>query len=73
MAAAVPRPSGPVPSETQPSLLLSAVFPEGGALAEPATEERGFPPEILLEEMIPTLKLVIRAVRSEHQSAVKHP
>ncbi|XP_069576593.1 potassium voltage-gated channel subfamily KQT member 3 [Brachyistius frenatus] len=36
---------------------------DSGALADPALEERGFPPEILLEEMIPTLKLVIRAVR----------
>ncbi|XP_036938872.1 potassium voltage-gated channel subfamily KQT member 3 isoform X1 [Acanthopagrus latus] len=36
---------------------------DAGALADPALEERGFPPEILLEEMIPTLKLVIRAVR----------
>ncbi|XP_077956096.1 potassium voltage-gated channel subfamily KQT member 3 [Gasterosteus aculeatus] len=36
---------------------------DGGALAEPALEERGFPPDILMEEMIPTLKLVIRAVR----------
>ncbi|XP_068423901.1 potassium voltage-gated channel subfamily KQT member 3 [Clinocottus analis] len=35
---------------------------DGGALAEPS-EERGFPPDILMEEMIPTLKLVIRAVR----------
>ncbi|MEQ2199444.1 hypothetical protein XENOCAPTIV_027888, partial [Xenoophorus captivus] len=35
-----------------------------GALADPVLEDRGFPPEILLEEMIPTLKLVIRAVRS---------
>ncbi|XP_078480629.1 LOW QUALITY PROTEIN: potassium voltage-gated channel subfamily KQT member 3-like [Lampetra planeri] len=36
---------------------------DAGALAEPALEERGFPPDILLDEMIPTLKLVIRAVR----------
>jgi len=36
---------------------------DGGGLAEPALEERGFPPDILMEEMIPTLKLVIRAVR----------
>uniref|UniRef100_A0A3Q3WQB8 Uncharacterized protein n=1 Tax=Mola mola TaxID=94237 RepID=A0A3Q3WQB8_MOLML len=36
---------------------------DAGALADPALEERGFPPEILLEEMIPTLKLLIRAVR----------
>ncbi|XP_075953972.1 potassium voltage-gated channel subfamily KQT member 3 isoform X1 [Anarhichas minor] len=36
---------------------------DGGALAETASEERGFPPDILMEEMIPTLKLVIRAVR----------
>ncbi|PWA13960.1 hypothetical protein CCH79_00018081 [Gambusia affinis] len=34
-----------------------------GGLADPVLEDRGFPPEILLEEMIPTLKLVIRAVR----------
>uniref|UniRef100_H3CKE7 Potassium voltage-gated channel subfamily Q member 3 n=1 Tax=Tetraodon nigroviridis TaxID=99883 RepID=H3CKE7_TETNG len=33
------------------------------APTEAAVEERGFPPDILLEEMIPTLKLVIRAVR----------
>ncbi|KAK5860452.1 hypothetical protein PBY51_021927 [Eleginops maclovinus] len=36
---------------------------DSGALAESALEERGFPPDILMEEMIPTLKLVIRAVR----------
>uniref|UniRef100_A0A7N8X9E6 Potassium voltage-gated channel, KQT-like subfamily, member 3 n=1 Tax=Mastacembelus armatus TaxID=205130 RepID=A0A7N8X9E6_9TELE len=36
---------------------------DAGALADPALEERGFPADILLEEMIPTLKLVIRAVR----------
>uniref|UniRef100_A0A8D3CSD7 Potassium voltage-gated channel subfamily Q member 3 n=1 Tax=Scophthalmus maximus TaxID=52904 RepID=A0A8D3CSD7_SCOMX len=30
---------------------------------DPALEERGFPADILMEEMIPTLKLVIRAVR----------
>ncbi|XP_034470087.1 potassium voltage-gated channel subfamily KQT member 3 [Hippoglossus hippoglossus] len=36
---------------------------DSGALADPALEERGFPPDILLEEMIPTLKLVIRALR----------
>ncbi|KAM3604637.1 uncharacterized protein V6R79_014164 [Siganus canaliculatus] len=36
---------------------------DAGALPDPALEERGFPPEILMEEMIPTLKLVIRAVR----------
>uniref|UniRef100_A0A3P8VEN4 Potassium voltage-gated channel, KQT-like subfamily, member 3 n=1 Tax=Cynoglossus semilaevis TaxID=244447 RepID=A0A3P8VEN4_CYNSE len=36
---------------------------DAGALADPALEDRGFPPEVLLEEMIPTLKLVIRAVR----------
>lgn len=46
------------------SRLLFACLSEGGALAEPALEDRGFPAEILLEEMIPTLKLVIRAVRS---------
>ncbi|XP_044224193.1 potassium voltage-gated channel subfamily KQT member 3 [Thunnus albacares] len=36
---------------------------DAGALADPALEERGFPPDILMEESIPTLKLVIRAVR----------
>ncbi|KAK1879282.1 Potassium voltage-gated channel subfamily KQT member 3 [Dissostichus eleginoides] len=36
---------------------------DSGALADSALEERGFPPDILMEEMIPTLKLVIRAVR----------
>ncbi|XP_024124453.1 potassium voltage-gated channel subfamily KQT member 3 [Oryzias melastigma] len=36
---------------------------DAGALADPALEERGFPPDILMEDMIPTLKLVIRAVR----------
>uniref|UniRef100_A0A8C4DE20 Potassium voltage-gated channel, KQT-like subfamily, member 3 n=1 Tax=Dicentrarchus labrax TaxID=13489 RepID=A0A8C4DE20_DICLA len=36
---------------------------DAGALGDPALEERGFPPDILMEEMIPTLKLVIRAVR----------
>lgn len=36
---------------------------DAGALPEPAMEERGFPPDILMEDMIPTLKLVIRAVR----------
>ncbi|XP_060940695.1 potassium voltage-gated channel subfamily KQT member 3 isoform X1 [Limanda limanda] len=36
---------------------------DSGGLADPALEERGFPPDILLEEMIPTLKLVIRALR----------
>ncbi|XP_051943483.1 potassium voltage-gated channel subfamily KQT member 3 isoform X1 [Hippocampus zosterae] len=36
---------------------------DAAALAEAVTEERGFPPDILLEEMIPTLKLAIRAVR----------
>ncbi|XP_034744426.1 potassium voltage-gated channel subfamily KQT member 3 [Etheostoma cragini] len=36
---------------------------DSGALGEPALEDRGFPADILLEEMIPTLKLVIRAVR----------
>ncbi|KAM6954049.1 potassium voltage-gated channel subfamily KQT member 3 [Aplochiton taeniatus] len=34
---------------------------DAGAPAD--CEERGFPPDILLEETIPTLKLVIRAVR----------
>ncbi|XP_053738852.1 potassium voltage-gated channel subfamily KQT member 3 isoform X1 [Synchiropus splendidus] len=36
---------------------------DAGALPEQALEERGFPPDILMEDMIPTLKLVIRAVR----------
>ncbi|KAL4623374.1 potassium voltage-gated channel subfamily KQT member 3 isoform X1 [Arapaima gigas] len=35
---------------------------DAGAPTEPSCEDRGFPPDILLEEMIPTLKLVIRAV-----------
>uniref|UniRef100_A0A672KQF9 Potassium voltage-gated channel subfamily Q member 3 n=1 Tax=Sinocyclocheilus grahami TaxID=75366 RepID=A0A672KQF9_SINGR len=33
-----------------------------GGLPDPTPEEKGFPPDILLEEMIPTLKLVIRAI-----------
>ncbi|XP_061695096.1 potassium voltage-gated channel subfamily KQT member 3 [Syngnathoides biaculeatus] len=36
---------------------------DAAALPEVVPEERGFPPDILLEEMIPTLKLAIRAVR----------
>ncbi|XP_054623680.1 potassium voltage-gated channel subfamily KQT member 3 [Dunckerocampus dactyliophorus] len=36
---------------------------DAATLPEPVLEERGFPADILLEEMIPTLKLVIRAVR----------
>lgn len=44
--------------------VFSFSLSDAGALADPALEERGFPPEILLEEMIPTLKLLIRAVRS---------
>ncbi|CAL8277397.1 unnamed protein product [Lota lota] len=36
---------------------------DGVALADPSLEERGFPPDVLMEDMIPTLKLVIRAVR----------
>ncbi|KAI5626329.1 potassium voltage-gated channel subfamily KQT member 3 isoform X1, partial [Silurus asotus] len=32
-------------------------------LQDPTPEEKGFPPDILMDEMIPTLKLVIRAVR----------
>ncbi|TTQ71771.1 Potassium voltage-gated channel subfamily KQT member 3 [Bagarius yarrelli] len=32
-------------------------------LPDPTPEEKGFPPDILMEEMIPTLKLVIRALR----------
>lgn len=38
---------------------------DAGTLTDPTLEERGFPADILMEEMIPTLKLVIRAVRSE--------
>lgn len=45
-------------------LTFSCSLSDAGALADPALEERGFPPDILMEEMIPTLKLVIRAVRS---------
>uniref|UniRef100_A0A672QIU4 Potassium voltage-gated channel subfamily Q member 3 n=1 Tax=Sinocyclocheilus grahami TaxID=75366 RepID=A0A672QIU4_SINGR len=33
-----------------------------GGLPDPTPEEKVFPPDILLEEMIPTLKLVIRAL-----------
>ncbi|KAJ3595494.1 hypothetical protein NHX12_004797 [Muraenolepis orangiensis] len=33
------------------------------ALADPSLEERGFPLDVLVEDMIPTLKLVIRAQR----------
>ncbi|XP_030631377.1 potassium voltage-gated channel subfamily KQT member 3 [Chanos chanos] len=36
---------------------------DAGVVPDPNPEERGFPPDILMEEMIPTLKLVIRAVR----------
>uniref|UniRef100_A0AAY4AJ47 Potassium voltage-gated channel, KQT-like subfamily, member 3 n=1 Tax=Denticeps clupeoides TaxID=299321 RepID=A0AAY4AJ47_9TELE len=36
---------------------------DAGGLPDSAPEERGFPADILMEEMIPTLKLVIRAVR----------
>uniref|UniRef100_A0A8C4T2W6 Potassium voltage-gated channel subfamily Q member 3 n=1 Tax=Erpetoichthys calabaricus TaxID=27687 RepID=A0A8C4T2W6_ERPCA len=36
---------------------------DAGALADPGTEEKGFPSDILMEESIPTLKGVIRAVR----------
>ncbi|XP_017554713.1 potassium voltage-gated channel subfamily KQT member 3 [Pygocentrus nattereri] len=36
---------------------------DAGGLTDPTPEEKGFPPDILMEEMIPTLKLVIRAVR----------
>ncbi|XP_061653892.1 potassium voltage-gated channel subfamily KQT member 3 [Phyllopteryx taeniolatus] len=36
---------------------------DAASLPEVVPEERGFPPDILLEEMIPTLKLAIRAVR----------
>lgn len=32
-------------------------------MPDPTPEEKGFPPDILMEEMIPTLKFVIRAVR----------
>ncbi|KAL6467834.1 hypothetical protein MHYP_G00235110, partial [Metynnis hypsauchen] len=35
---------------------------DAGGLTDPTPEEKGFPPDILMEEMIPTLKLVIRAV-----------
>nr|XP_023671557.1 potassium voltage-gated channel subfamily KQT member 3 isoform X1 [Paramormyrops kingsleyae] len=36
---------------------------DAGAPPEGACEDRGFPADVLLEAMIPTLKLVIRAVR----------
>ena len=41
---------------------------DGVVLADPSLEERGFPPDVLMEDMIPTLKLVIRAVRSAPQA-----
>ncbi|XP_056600305.1 potassium voltage-gated channel subfamily KQT member 3 isoform X1 [Triplophysa dalaica] len=34
-----------------------------GGLPDRTPDEKGFPPDILMEDMIPTLKLVIRAVR----------
>ncbi|KAL2096837.1 hypothetical protein ACEWY4_006044 [Coilia grayii] len=36
---------------------------DAGGLVDSTNDERGFPPDILTEDMIPTLKLVIRAVR----------
>ncbi|MGH0162114.1 UNVERIFIED_CONTAM: hypothetical protein FKN15_055649 [Acipenser sinensis] len=36
---------------------------DAGALADPGSEDKGYPSDLLLEEMIPTLKTVIRAVR----------
>ncbi|XP_069047049.1 potassium voltage-gated channel subfamily KQT member 3 [Lepisosteus oculatus] len=36
---------------------------DAAALPDPACEDRGFPSDLILEEMIPTLKTVIRAVR----------
>ncbi|XP_048084548.1 potassium voltage-gated channel subfamily KQT member 3 isoform X1 [Alosa alosa] len=36
---------------------------DAGGLVDSAPEEKGFPPDILREDMIPILKLVIRAVR----------
>ncbi|XP_062843464.1 potassium voltage-gated channel subfamily KQT member 3 [Trichomycterus rosablanca] len=36
---------------------------DAAGLADPTPEEKGFPSDILMEDMIPTLKLVIRAVR----------
>ncbi|XP_033914224.3 potassium voltage-gated channel subfamily KQT member 3-like [Acipenser ruthenus] len=36
---------------------------DAGALADTGSEDKGYPSDLLLEEMIPTLKTVIRAVR----------
>ncbi|MBN3271530.1 KCNQ3 protein, partial [Polyodon spathula] len=36
---------------------------DAGALADPGSEDKGYPSDLLLEDMIPTLKTVIRAVR----------
>ncbi|XP_066543654.1 potassium voltage-gated channel subfamily KQT member 3 [Amia ocellicauda] len=36
---------------------------DAGALPDPGCEDKGFPSDLLLEEMIPTLKMAIRAVR----------
>ncbi|XP_041097776.1 potassium voltage-gated channel subfamily KQT member 3 [Polyodon spathula] len=36
---------------------------DAGALADPGSEDKGYPSDLLLEEMIPTLKTMIRAVR----------
>ncbi|KAK1790034.1 hypothetical protein P4O66_002346 [Electrophorus voltai] len=44
-------------------LLVWFFFIDAGGLTDPTPEEKGFPPDILMEDMIPTLKLVIRAVR----------
>ena len=41
---------------------------DGVVLADPSLEERGFPSDVLMEDMIPTLKLVIRAVRSARKA-----
>ncbi|RXM32911.1 Potassium voltage-gated channel subfamily KQT member 3 [Acipenser ruthenus] len=39
--------------------------PDAGALADTGSEDKGYPSDLLLEEMIPTLKTVIRAVRND--------
>ena len=45
------------------TIILWLFLLDAGGLTDPTPEEKGFPPDILMEEMIPTLKLVIRAVR----------
>lgn len=68
----VPLTFNPVVTVRLLGTLVLSCLADAGALADPALEERGFPPEILLEEMIPTLKLVIRAVRSGQLLSIRY-